>query len=79
MTWVNIIGKEARIIESSNPNMVGIQGRIIDETKKTIIIMGRKKLVIPKDTVNLMIDGRIFYGRELLGRPVERISRGDRR
>lgn len=76
MTWVNIIGKEAKVIESSNPNMLGIYGRIVDETRNTLVIRGRRKWVIPKKEVNLMIDGKIYYGVELLGRPVDRISRG---
>ncbi|MEL9998829.1 MAG: ribonuclease P protein subunit [Thermoplasmata archaeon] len=76
MTWINIIGKEAKIIESSNSNMVGIEGRIIYETKNMIYIKGKRNWAIPKKNVNLLIDGKIFYGKELLGRPLDRISRG---
>ncbi|MCI4434149.1 MAG: ribonuclease P protein subunit [Thermoplasmata archaeon] len=79
MTWINLIGKEASVIESSNPNLLGISGKIIDETKNTIVIEGKKRWVVPKDTVNLLINGRIFYGNELYGRPIDRISRGGRR
>ena len=76
MTWINIIGKEAKIIESSNSNMVGIEGIIIYEKKNMIYIKGNRNWAITKKYVILLIDGKIFYGKELLGRPLDRISRG---
>ncbi len=79
MTWVNIMGKEMKVIEASNPNMLGIEGMIIFETKNMLLVKGKRKWWIPKDNVNILIDGKIFYGKELLGRPIDRIARGGRR
>lgn len=75
MTWMNIIGKEAEIIESSNPLLLGRKGIVVDETKNMIKIFGDKEIMFAKDSVNLLVNGKIVYGREIKFRPVDRISR----
>ena len=44
-----LIGLEAKIVQSSNPQYVNINGKVIDETKNTLIIeIGNKEIQIPK-------------------------------
>ena len=74
-----IIGLEAKISESSNPQVIGLNGTIIDETKSMFTIntkQGFKK--IPKDhskwkfilgKKEVEIDGRL-----LVKRPYERVG-----
>ena len=50
------IGLQAKVVESTDPNRIGIQGRIVDETKNLVVIetkKGEKKL--PKKEVKLMV------------------------
>ncbi len=75
MTWVNLIGKEIEIIESSNPQLVGAKGKVMDETKNMIIIKGKREIKVAKDSINMLVDGKIVYGKEIKFRPIDRISR----
>ena len=76
-----IIGLRARIVESSNPYQVGIEGVIIDETMRTILFeteRGKKRVL--KDQVKLLIwlpSGTriIVEGKELVGRPEDRLKK----
>lgn len=78
-----LIGLKARIEKSLNKSLEGIEGIIIDETKKTITIETEKgKKIIPKDVVVLAISvgskNLLINGRLLLGRPEERIKKNIR-
>lgn len=72
---------EAEVAESKNRCQVGIKGRIIDETMKTILLetpKGRKRVF--KSDVKLLLklpDGSLVLvdGKELLGRPEDRIKK----
>lgn len=75
MTWMPLIGKNVEIIDSSNPNLLGKKGKVVDETKNMLIIENSKVIKVAKDSVNLLIDGKIVYGKEIKYRPVDRISR----
>ena len=45
------IGLTAKVVESSHPNYVGIEGRVINETRNTIIIThGNENKTIAKNT-----------------------------
>ena len=76
-----IIGLKAKIVESSNPCQIGIEGTIIDETMRTILLetkRGRKRIL--KDQVKLLIwlpsGTRIVVdGKELVGRPEDRLKK----
>jgi len=76
-----IIGLRARVFDSSNPCQIGIEGLIVDETLKTILIetpRGRKRVL--KEQVKLVLwlpDGTrvLVDGRELRGRPEDRLKK----
>lgn len=76
-----LIGLEAEVIDSRNRSQVGIRGRIIDETMKTLLLetpKGRKRVF--KRDVKLLVelpDGTLVLveGRELLGRPEDRLKK----
>ncbi|RLE63875.1 MAG: ribonuclease P protein subunit [Thermoprotei archaeon] len=77
-----LIGLGVEVLESTHPGYVGISGRIIYETMKTLTIEdkeGRRKIV-PKAVCTFKIilpDGRLLkvQGKELLGRPEDRIKK----
>ncbi|MBR6528991.1 MAG: ribonuclease P protein subunit, partial [Firmicutes bacterium] len=33
-----LIGLELKVVDSSNPSLIGLRGTVIDETKKTLLI-----------------------------------------
>lgn len=70
-----IIGKTIKIINSKNKSDVGITGKIIDETKKTIVVKtkkGEKRLL--KNNITIMINYQKIEGKKLLKRSEERIK-----
>ena len=76
-----LIGLMARVVMSSHPPLVGVEGRIIDETKNLLVLRtkrGDKK--IPKSTSVFLItspDGNEVKidGIKIIGRPEDRIRK----
>ncbi len=76
MTWLNIMGKDVKVIESKNPDMKNLTGKVIIESKNMLVIKtpkGQKR--IPKDIVKISLNNRIIDGRAINFRPIDRISR----
>jgi len=80
-----LIGLNAKVIRSSHPGYVGIEGKVLDETRNTILILhkNRKKTIIKNTTVFnfTMSDGTIVEidGKTIAGRPEDRIKKRIRR
>jgi small subunit ribosomal protein S17 len=79
------IGLETKVVRSSNPDVVGISGRVVDETRNTFTILynGKRRVVI-KDTAVfdfVMPDGTVVEidGKIVIGRPEDRIKKRPRR
>ena len=77
-----LIGLEASVVNSSDPNLIGVSGRIIDETRGTLVIKGKneKTYIIPKDTSIFKIistdgEGVEVDGIKLVARPEDRIKK----
>lgn len=76
-----LIGLNAKIIASSCRSLIGLEGRIIDESKQMIVLeteRGIKK--VPKETSVFFLilpngKGVKLEGRKILGRPEDRIKR----
>ena len=79
------IGLETKVIKSSNPHVVGITGRVVDETRNTLTILHNdERKVVIKDTavfVFVMPDGTVVEldGKVIMGRPEDRIKKRPRR
>ena len=79
------IGLETAVVSSSNPAMVGISGRVVNETRNTFTIkQGNKMKVIAKDTSIfnfILTDGTIveIEGKVIMGRPESRLKKKPRR
>ena len=74
-----LIGLNTNVVESKNKANIGISGKIIDETKNTIIIesKGRKKSLFKNNIIiDVHLDNKIvrINGKLLLGRPKERVK-----
>ncbi len=72
-----LIGKIIKVVDSKNKSLAGVEGKVIDETKNTIKIIGEKnkgkKLI--KAQVKIEVDGTIFEGKNITKRIEERIKR----
>ena len=80
-----LIGLKVKIVRSSDRNLVNMTGVIIDETKKTLVILSnQQEKRISKRIVKLHIvlpNGNIIEvnGRTLLGQPENRVKKTIRR
>jgi len=80
-----LIGLNARVVKSSQPNYVGISGKVVDETRNTLVILSenRKKIVIKNvATFHFTLpDGTIVEidGKAIVGRPENRVKKRARR
>lgn len=79
------IGLDANVVSSSNQNVVGIMGKVDNETRNTFtILQDSEEKVVIKDTAVfdfVLHDGTIVEidGKVLMGRPEDRIKRRPRR
>ncbi len=80
-----LIGLNAKVVKSVHPNYVGIAGRVMDETRNTLIIRyENKRKIVAKNAVVFyftMPDGTVVEidGKEIVGRPENRIKKRIRR
>lgn len=75
-----LIGLDITIINAKNQDLIGLKGKVIDETKNTLTIEQDNKIKkILKDQVifNTKVDNKTIQinGKLLLGRPEERLKR----
>jgi len=76
-----LIGLNAKVARSSHPSYVGIEGRVLNETRNTITILHKneKKVVIKNTAIFnfIMPDGTIVEidGKAIIGRPEDRIKK----
>lgn len=72
-----LIGCEAEVISSKNTSLVGLKGKIVDETKNTFKLLTKDqsfKTVMKKDNVFSM-DGMRIDGSRIVKRIEDRIKR----
>ncbi len=81
ITRHELIGLEATILDSKDPNMQNLTGTIINETQKTLTIKTEKKTITTakkdntykitlKEKTQLKINGKLLHGR-----PEDRIKK----
>jgi len=77
MPWIS---KNMEIIESPDPTLIGVKGKILDETSRTLVIKSNnRRITIAKDVVKLKIDDHDIVGRNVTQKPENRINRRYRR
>ncbi|MDH5702509.1 MAG: ribonuclease P protein subunit [Candidatus Bathyarchaeota archaeon] len=80
-----LIGLNVKVVRSSHPGYVGIEGEVLDETRNTILILhkNKKKSVIKNTSVFdfTMQDGTLVEidGKAIIGRPEVRVKKRVRR
>lgn len=79
------IGLDAKVVRSTHPDYVGITGKVIDETRNTLVIRQKNKdKVVVKNTAVFhftLPDGTIveIEGNAIVGRPEDRLKKRPRR
>jgi len=79
------IGLNAKVVKSTNPNYVGITGKVIDETRNTLVIRHENgDKVVAKNLAVFhftMPDGSVVEveGNVIIGRPEDRVKKRLRR
>lgn len=80
MTRHELIGLKAKVIRASHPELVGIEGYVVDETRNTLVIMGSgRSWIVPKAVADFefeLEDGSrlVVMGANLVGRPEMRLK-----
>jgi ribonuclease P protein subunit POP4 len=70
-----LIGSTVEVVGSKNQTLIGLKGKIIEETKNTLTIQGESKKKLLKSHITLKIDGQIIEGKSLQKRPEDRIKK----
>ncbi len=76
-----LIGLEVEVVDSSDSELVGKTGKIVDETKKTLTVEeGEELKVLPKKQVSLSVslprgENVKVEGKKLVARPEERVKK----
>jgi len=77
-----LIGLYVRVLRSKNRSLEGIEGRVIDETMKTLIIETEtgRRVMVPKSVCEFVFtlpDGTevLVVGSCIVGRPEDRLKR----
>ncbi len=80
-----LIGLNAKVIQSSQPAYLDIEGRVIDETRNTLVIQhDKKRKIVAKNVAVLnftLSDGTVveINGKAIVGRPENRVKKRIRR
>lgn len=71
-----LIGLVVEVVEAKNKALVGIKGKVVDETRNMVVV-GDKKLVKDQVVFDVHYDGKKVRveGRRLVGRPEERLKK----
>jgi len=75
-----LIGLKARVVKADDPTIVGFRGMIVDETRNTIILLGRKRRCkVAKGIAKFRLtlpDGRLVDvdGSRLIARSEDRLK-----
>ena len=76
-----LIGLEVEVVRSKDASQVGIKGKVVDETKETIVLQtgsGKRRIFKRISTFKFIADKNTFTveGSEICFRPHERIQKG---
>ncbi len=75
---INLIGEKIMIIDAGNKTLIGLSGKVIDETKNLIIIEGfdGKIRKVLKKGIKFKINthNQLINGEDVIGRPEVRLK-----
>ena len=71
-----LIGLFVRVVDAENKSLVGVSGKVVDETRNMLIV-NDKKLIKSQVVLEVRFKGKIVCvdGKKLVGRPEERLKK----
>tara|TARA_Y100000310_G_C20454138_1_gene702213 strand:- start:256 stop:504 length:249 start_codon:yes stop_codon:yes gene_type:complete len=71
-----LVGQEIEVVDSTNPDTLGIKGKVVDETRSTLKVeMEGKIKTLLKNAIKIKLsDGMIIDGTSINKRPEDRIK-----
>jgi len=75
-----LIGLEAEVMASNNKDLIGLKGKVVDETRNLIVLAtdkGERKILKKEITLKIKIEKEEVQvdGKVLVGKPEERIKK----
>ncbi len=71
-----LIGSWIEVVDSKNKTLLGLKGKVVDETKFTLKIQTKDKMKrLIKSQIVLKIGDYLVKGEKLVGRPEDRIKK----
>ena len=72
-----LIGSQLEVVDSKNKSLIGIKGKIIDETKNMIFLDNQKKLIKNQSIFKIKLKNKTIKikGQLLVGRPEDRLKK----
>ena len=75
-----LIGLEVKVEEALNKDLIGLKGKVVDETKSLLIIStdkGEKRVLKAGITLKIRLEKEwvLIEGKVLVGRPEDRIKK----
>lgn len=80
ITRMELIGSYVEIVKASNTRLIGIKGKIIDETKNMVMIetnKGLKKVIKNQAVFRINVENKAVDvdGKKLVNRPEDRLKK----
>lgn len=74
------IGLNAKVAQSSNPDYIGLSGKVVDETRNTFVISNDEDKTVIKDVAvfHFTLPDRTVVeidGKSIVGRPENRVKK----
>jgi ribonuclease P protein subunit POP4 len=71
------IGEKLEVLESKNMDLVGVKGKVIDETKNMFVLDNGNKVVKDQCVFKIVVDNENYRidGKLLVGRPEDRLKK----
>ncbi len=71
------IGNEIKVTNSKNKSLIGLKGKIIDETKNMFVLDNGKKIIKSECTFKMKIKGKNveINGKVLVAKPEDRVKK----
>ena len=76
------LSRDILIVDSTDPNLVGIKGKVLEETRRTLIVQTQNgEKTFAKDVIQFTLDleKNVIDGATVTQRPEDRINRKYRR
>lgn len=72
-----LVGSFVEVVESKNKSLIGLKGKVVDETRHMIVLSNKKRFRKEIVRLKVTIDGKDYFvdGSSLVGRPEERIKK----